>query len=147
MSIYHYNLDEVSVVVMGIPVTEFADGDAVEIEKVEDDWVTTQGHHGSGCRAKKASHLLNIKLMVMQGSPVNEQLSLRAELDERTGLGAGAFSVIDANGTSLADAEVSWVTKMPTLKMSSEPQPVEWTFTGANGSIHPGSNKFVVPGS
>lgn len=145
MATYHYNLDEVSVVVMGLPVTEFAEGDAVEIEFSEDDWIAVQGHHKSVIRSKKPNNLIDIKLMIMQGSPINDQLSTRVALDLNTGLGAGSFSVIDANGTSLADAEVSWCTKRPSLKLSTEPQSVEWSFKGSGATIHVGSNQFLVP--
>jgi hypothetical protein len=145
MATYHYNLDEVSVVVMGIPVTEFAEGDSIEIEFTEDDWVATQGHHGSAIRSKKPNHLIDIKLMIMQGSPINDQLSAKVALDLNTGQGAGSFSVIDANGTSLADAEVSWCTKRPSLKLATEAGSIEWPFKASGASIHVGSNRFLVP--
>ncbi len=131
MGVRHYDLDQVLVVIMGIPVTEFADGDSIKVALNEDDWVVTQGHHGSVIRAKKPNALAEMTVNIMQGSPVLELLSSAAIADLLTGLGVEPSSVKDLNGGSLFSAPYSWIKKRPDLNLSTEAGAVELVVTCA----------------
>jgi hypothetical protein len=131
MGVRHYDLDQVLVVIMGIPITEFADGDSVKLSLSEDDWVTTQGHHGSVIRAKKPNAVAELTVSVMQGSPVLELISSAAIADRLTGTGAAPSSVKDLNGGSLFSAPYSWIKKRPDLNLSTEAGAVEIVVTCA----------------
>lgn len=139
----HYDLDQVLVMVLGIPVTEFADGDSVKVTFAEDDWVVTQGHHGSVIRSKKPNSVAELTLTLMQGSPANQLLSLAAKSDLLTGLGVGQSSITDTNGTSYAAAPYCWLKKRPDLNLSTEPGSTEWVFTMANADISVGENRLA----
>ncbi len=143
MAARHYNLDEVTLSIAGVVVTEFATGDAIEIEFDEDDWNVTQGHHGSVVRSKMPNNIASITVTVMQGSPVNELLQSLSDQDRFTGFGAGPFFVKDLNGTSLATAPSSWIKKVPNMTMGTEPGEREWQVTAANLEMHHGQNRLT----
>ena len=132
MATRHFNLDELVLIFAGVPLTEFAEGDSIVIELNEDDWIVVQGHHGSVIRAKKPNSVATGTVTIMQGSPANAALQAIADLDLRTGLGAGEFYLEDLNGSDTVIAPTSWITKRPPINKSTEPGGVEWGFTLAN---------------
>lgn len=143
MSVRHFDLDQVTVMVANIPITEWATGDALTITYREADWVTTQGHHGSVIRAKMPNVVADVKMTLMQGSPVNELLSQLSAADKASGLGAGAFFVKDLNGTTQASGTRSWVEKHAEGKLGTEPGSVEWPVTVGDLTMTVGQNRLL----
>lgn len=142
MTVRHYDKDLVSVMVMGVPIMDFADGD-IAFEFDEDDWVTEQGHHGSVIRAKKPNSVGTLTVPVLQGSPTSDALSAAVDLDLSTGLGSKPAQVKDTNGTTLVSATSSWCKKRPAVKLGTEPGDVEWVFTLAGAKSHVGQNRLT----
>ena len=143
MAVRHYDLDQVTVTIAGIPITEWATGDALEITYREADWVTTQGHHGSVIRGKNPNSVADVKFVLMQGSPVNGLLSDLSLADKASGLKAGAFFVKDLNGTTQASATKSWVEKMADGKLGTEPGSNEWPVTAGDLTMRIGDNRLA----
>lgn len=143
MAVRHYNLDQVTFTIAGVPVTEYAEGDAITIEYTDDDWMTTKGHHGSVIRGKKPNTVADVTVTTMQGSPVNELLQNLADADLQSGLAAGPMFVKDLNGTSLASASRAWVKKRPGLKFATEPGSVEWALTAGDMNSHQGQSRLL----
>lgn len=143
MAARHFSLDEVLLTWAQIPITEFADGESISIELNEDDWITSQGHHGSVLRAKKPNQVAVATITTMVGSPVNELLSAAANTDLVTGLGSGPFAMQDLNGTTNVVAPQAWVQKRPNIVGATEPGSVEWTVTLANPVWQIGQNRLA----
>jgi len=143
MATRHYDKDQVVLIVMGIPILEFAEGDSLSMTYSEDDWAVKQGHHGSVMRAKKPNNVAELTLKLMQGSPANELLSTQVMLDIRTGLGAAPSSVKDVNGTSLMSCQSSWCVKRPDLSLATEVGEVEWKFACSGAEIWLGQNRLT----
>lgn len=141
--VLHYDLDAVSAILLGVPVQDYAVGDSIEIELAEDDWVTTQGHHGSIVRAKRPNEIAEATITLMQGSPINELLMTAADLDRRTGLGAGVTQVKDTNGTTVVASARSYIKKRPNVGLGTEPGSVEWVVVLTNPDFWVGSNRLV----
>jgi len=140
----HYNLDEVLLMIAGVPITEYADGDVISFDFPADDWLTSTGSHGSVMRSKNTeNNIIEGTITLMQGSPVNETLSQMAATDLLTGLGAGAFMLKDLNGTTLLAAEACWIKKRAPIKMGKEAGSAEWAITVALPEYNMGQNRLV----
>jgi hypothetical protein len=136
----NYSLDDVSCIVGTFPLTEYAAGDGVSITWLEDDFVVVQGSHGSVMRAKKHNNVAEATIRIMQGSPANDFLSLRLNIDRDTRLGTFEFLLRDNFGLTLVKAAQAWIKKPPDIKMSEEPQEVEWTIVLGNPQFNVGEN-------
>lgn len=136
----NFAVDDVSLILAGLPVTEYASGDAVTLTFNEDDFVVVQGSHGSVLRAKKHNNVAEMIIRIMQGSPVNDFLSARHNLDRNTRMGTFPSMLKDNLGLSLASAAQAWIKKFAELKFAEEGSAVEWTVVLANPQLSIGLN-------
>lgn len=136
----NYALDDVSCIVGSFPITEYASGDGISITWLEDDFTVTQGSHGSVMRSKKHNNVAEATLRIMQGSPANDFLSLQSNIDRDTRLGTFSFLMKDNFGFTLVKADQAWIKKVPDVKMSEEPQEVEWVLQLGNPQYTIGQN-------
>ena len=139
----HFKLEDVALTIAGIPIFEFAKGDAITITYSGDSVVVEEGTHGATCRSMLPNTVGTCTVNLMQSSPINKLLSDLWKLDKRTGLGTGSFSVVDPNGTSLAIAEGCWVKKQPDLKFATELSPVVWVLDLVGLDVTLGENRFI----
>jgi hypothetical protein len=128
MTTRHYNPDEVSVIVMDIPVKGFATGTFISLSFTDDNFVVTQSHNGEIIRSLKPNAVAELTLTLGKGVPSLQELSDRINLDQRTGLGAGSAMIKDLNGTSIIRAASSFAKKFPDTKNASEAESVEIVF-------------------
>lgn len=145
MAALHFNMDEVICIAIGVPITEYAEGDGVGIELNEDDWIVLQGHHGSIIRSKKPNNVATATLSVMPGSPSVEALQNAMDADLITGRGAGEFYLEDLNGSTTCIAPTSWGQKRMNIMAATEPGAVEVPITLANVQPHAGTNRLIGP--
>lgn len=139
----NYSLDDVTCTISDFLVNEYAAGDAIGVAFDEDDFVVSQGSHGSVLRAKKHNNVAEVTIRIMQGSPVNDFLSARHAQDRLTRQGAFPFYLKDNNGLTLIHAPYAWVKGWPEVNLNEEPSEVEWTIKISNPVIHIGSNNPV----
>jgi len=140
-----YMFDQVALVAVGVPCTEYAEGDSIEIEFSEDDWEVVQGHHGSVVRFKKPNNVAELKLIIGHGSPVNAQLMAQALTDKLTGvLASRAFLLKDLNGADIAWGSKSWVKKIPKMGKGTEPGPIEWTISVGDLEMNHGALGLLI---
>ena len=136
----NYSLDDVTCIVGGFIINEYAAGDGVAITWLEDDFAVVQGSHGSVMRSKKHNNVAEATIRIMQGSPVNDFLSAKLNLDRNTRLGTFAWLITDNFGATLVNAAQAWIKKPPDIKFSEEPQEVEWTIVLGNPQWNVGAN-------
>lgn len=142
MPMKDYSPDEVDVLVAGIPISGYAEGEFVSISFTTDLFTTKVGSDGEVMRARSMDRRATCTIKLMQGSDSNDLLSALYQLDQRArnGAGVGAFLVKDNQGRSLYAAPECWIRKHPDVSFSNEPTPREWTieiaelepFTGGN---------------
>jgi hypothetical protein len=143
MATRHYNLDEIMLIVAGVLVTEFIEGDAIAITRDNDRWTKKDGHHGSTMRAKNPANSGTATIKLMQGSPANVALQAIANTDDATGLGTGPFECRDLNGTSYAIGETSWIKKDPDMNFSTEAGENEYVVDVSGLRLNHGENRLA----
>jgi hypothetical protein len=141
MSFFDYSADEVDVLIAGVPVTGFADGEFITIEFPES-FTLQKGSDGDNTRSRTNDTTARVTIKLMQSSPSNDILSALYNADRlaRNGAGVGAFMVKDNQGRSLYVAPACWIVKHPDVSFDREAQPREWVidvsdiqpFTGGN---------------
>lgn len=137
-----YDPDQISIVLSGIPISGYADGEFVRIEKESDAFTDVVGTDGEVSRSKTRDDRGTVTFILMQTSDSNILLSALHLLDKNApgGAGIGALLVRDARGTSLYSSAECWISKEPDVTMDREPTAREWTCRAAKlVSVHGGN--------
>ena len=122
-----YDADEVSIIVAGIPISGFADGEFVRIEE-EEQFSTVTGSDGEVTRSKTNQTLATLTFILMQTSASNAVLSALHVTDLQASGGAGIVPVLvrDRQGLSQFNSESGWVVKFPDESFDREATSREW---------------------
>ena len=121
-----YDSCEVIVSVGGQPITGFAQGSKVTLERDEDAFTKYIGVDGEVSRSKNCNKAGTATITLAQTSPSNDLLSELAANDEAANTGVVPLLVRDLNGTTLAAAPDAWVRKMPSTAFGKEIGDREW---------------------
>jgi hypothetical protein len=137
-----YDADQVTVTLAGIPVTGFADGEFVRIERESAAFQDVAGTDGEVTRSKSNDDRASVTFRLMQSSPANDLLSALYNLDKNTpgGAGVGVMMVRDRQGTSLFTAEHAWISESPPVSLDRTATEREWTVRCATIVEFHGSN-------
>jgi hypothetical protein len=123
-----YDPDQVLIVVAGIPIKGWADGEFCTVEYETDAFSDVCGTDGEVTRSKSNDRRATVTLRLMQTSPSNALLSALFNLDANSPGGAGVGPFLLANGltgTKLA-GEKCWIAKPPPSKWDRTPTEREW---------------------
>lgn len=123
-----FNLKRCLITVNGVPVSGFADGDAVTAARNEDSYSLTIGADGERLRNRSNNNSGRLTFNLMYSSPLNTVFQGLNTLDESTGLGQAAILITDLNSGSSAFAAQAWVVKPPDLTLGMEAGAREWVF-------------------
>ena len=123
-----YDASEVLIIIAGVTVEGFADGDFIVIEDDEDAYSMQVGTDGEAARSKSNNRGATITINTLQTSAANTLLSVLHNLDRNSsgGVGIGPFLCKDNSGNALHTAEKSWIQKRPTATYGREAQAREW---------------------
>jgi hypothetical protein len=135
---------KIIVVFKGRPITGFADGTYLQIERNADTWNTKVGCSGHVARSKSNDRSGTVKITLMQTSSDNDFLSLCAELDENGNAGVGELKIKDALGTSDYRSSAAFVLKPAAASQSNNVENREWTLFCADLSIFNGGNISIL---
>lgn len=122
-----YNPKLINVVVNGILITGFADGDFVTVETDADLYTSIVGATGEVVRTKNLNRMATVTLTLMADSPTNDLLSALA-IDAEGLAPVGSFLLSNTNGTTIASAPSCWLKKMPSIAYGVEAGTREWQF-------------------
>ncbi len=141
MSFFDYSADEVDVLIAGLPITGFADGEFITIEFPEA-FTKKIGSDGDVTRSRTMDNTARVTIKLHQSSPSNDMLSTLYTADRlaRNGAGVGAFLIKDNQGRSLYASPACWIAKHPDVSFDRESTEREWVidvadiqpFTGGN---------------
>ena len=140
-----YNPALVLVSFAGVPLSGFADGTFIEIERNVDAFEVTVGAGGETVRTQSQNRSGKITFTVLQSSIANDILDAKATADELTGTGAASFFMKDLNGTTICTAANCWVKKKAAIKRGKEISNSEWVLETDLLDMHPGSLAPVTP--
>lgn len=138
-----FDLDQLIVNFLGIPINGFGEGGAVKIEKVDPTFKVKQGMGGDVIRTKTGSKLYKVTITALQGTQVNAFLSTTLNLDEASpnGAGVGPLTISDViQGTSLFVAGSAWIEGPPPTEFANEGKDREWVLYANDGTLFVGSN-------
>lgn len=134
MPLKTYNPDECDVIVAGIPLQGYADGEFINVEQEANDFEDVVGTDGEVTRSKTNDRRATVTVFLMQSSSANDQLSVLSNIDRNgpNGSGVGAFLLKDRSGRLLLEAAECWIQKPPTVSLDRTPTPREWVLRCAN---------------
>jgi len=131
MALGVYDPAQISLVAVGIPVSGFAEGTFVTVERNADSFNLTVGSDGDSCRARSNNKSGRITFTLLQSSLTNQLLSAAVNLDEisPSGDAIGPSQIKDnssTTATTLVFAEKSWIVKPANVEYSNEVTTREW---------------------
>lgn len=143
MPVRTYDPKSVIVNVAGVPMSGFADGTFVTVERSNDTFSKVSGADGVVSRAKTNDRSGTLTLTLAQTSPSNDTLAALAVVDELTNLGVVPFSVTDVSGRTKIVSAFGWVKKPAKAEFGKEISNREWAFDLADLDIGNGGNANV----
>lgn len=137
-----YDPQQVVVVVGGVIVSGFSDGDAIIARRSEDNYSTRAGIDGGVARARNANKSGEFEFKLLQTSQANDELSSLLAIDDLVNDGLTVFpiTVMDGSGRSLAAATQCWVKTSPEMTFGKEVTERVWVFSAADLSMFHGGN-------
>lgn len=142
MALRHYDPDQISLLVAGIPIKGFADGEFLTLEMEADAFSDVVGSDGEVTRSKTNDNRATATIKLMQSSDSNDLLSAlyNTDLKAPNGAGVGAFLVRDRSGRSLYAATACWIMKAPDISLDRTATAREWVIRIANLERFDGGN-------
>jgi hypothetical protein len=143
MSVRTYDPKQVLIIIGGIPMSGFADGDFVSVERTSDTFTKVSGADGIISRAKTNDRSGTMKFTIAQTSPSNDVLTGIAVADELANIGVVPVLVKDQSGRSVFVSAFGWVKKPPVSDFAKEIKNREWTLDLADLDVFVGGNADV----
>jgi hypothetical protein len=135
-----YDPSKVVVLFGGIPLSGFADGEFVKVERDGDAFSKVVGADGDTSRAKSCNKAGTATITLAQTSPSNDILQGFALLDELSNDGVAPFAVKDLSGRSTYISAHGWIKKAPAVSFGKEITNREWTIDLADIDTFTGGN-------
>ena len=111
---------------LGIPISGYADGTFVAVERNNESFTLMVGAGGEAARARSRNSSGKVTFTLMSTSPVNDLLSSAWHADELVGAGVGPVMVKDMAGGTLCIANNAWIQKGPKVEYGKEISTREW---------------------
>jgi hypothetical protein len=126
--------DQWSISIAGIPISGYADGEFLRIERESPAFEDVAGTDGEVTRSKTNDHRATITIRLMSSSSSNDPLSALYNSDRNTpgGAGVGAFMARDAQGRAIFVAEKAWIAEPPNVSLDRTATEREWVIRCAN---------------
>lgn len=140
MALKTYDPASVVVSVGGVPMSGYADGTFVSVDRDEDAFTKVTGADGNTTRVKTNNRSGSLTLTLMQSSPSNDVLSGFAQLDEALNAGVVPVLIKDLSGTSTYFSATGWIRKYATSDFGKEINNREWIIDLADLDVFVGSN-------
>ena len=140
MPVRTYDPKLVIVTIGGVPMSGFADGTFVTVERDNDNFSKVSGADGITSRARSNDRGGALTLTLAQTSPMNDVLSGFAKADELSNAGIVPVRIADLSGSTVLFAAFGWVKKPPAVEFSKEVSNREWVLDLADLDMRVGGN-------
>ena len=124
----NFNPKRVTFIFKGVTIKGYVDGTNITANRSEDAFTKKIGAQGDVVRTQSNDKSGEVSCTLLQTSSSNDVLSAFAITDEFSGLGHGALTIKDLQGSTLIHAANAWIVKMPDWENSNESTDREWTF-------------------
>jgi hypothetical protein len=122
------------------PITGFAEGTYIKVDRAKDDFTPYVGSTGEGARSRSRDKSGTIEITLMETSPDNDLLAGYAAADRASGAGMLPVTLRDLHGTTEAFAAEAWVQKLPAIEMGNTVGTRVWLIATCNLEMFPGGN-------
>lgn len=126
MAVYTYDPSKVAVIVGGIPISGFADGESIKVERTVDTYNKSTGLDGKTSRVKTNDKSGTITLVLAQTSPSNDTLSIQAAKDSDEDV--VTVTIEDVQSGSSYTSATCWIKKPANAGFSKDITNREWIF-------------------
>jgi hypothetical protein len=140
MALKSYDPKQVAVIIGTRPISGFADGEFVSVERNNDAWTYTTGADGEGTRVKSNDRSGRVTLTLAQTAVDNAYISELAIADELAGGGTIPVTIRDKSGNDIHATETAWVVKMPVANYDKATTNREWIFETNDLNMYVGGN-------
>jgi len=140
MAVKTYDPKQVQLIIGLVPISGFADGEFINIERDEDTFTKISGADGEVSRAKSNNKMGELSVILLQTSASNDILSAFMLADELANSGVIPIFIKDSLGLTTLFAAEGWVKKPPAITFDKEIGEREWVFDLANVDIFVGGN-------
>ena len=125
-------------IIAGIPMSGFADGDVFSLEFDNDDWTDKTGADGESVRSYIPGNPGTLTISLLSTSLSNDALDAARKLDAATGLAQFPVLLKNISGTESWAAAQAWVMRPAGVSVGQESGTREWkirsgNWTGKNG--------------
>lgn len=110
-----YDFKQVALIIGGVQIHGFVDGEAITVEPDADNWAVYVGNDGETTRAKTNNNLSRVTFKLAQSSESNGYLSGLLKTDAIV-----PMMLKDGSGSSLHVGEQSFLTKRPAAPYARE---------------------------
>lgn len=140
MPVRTYDPKKVICTVGGVPMSGWADGTFISVERDNDSFTKVSGADGIVSRAKSNDRAGAVTLTFAQTSPSNDVLTGFAQADELANAGVKPVLIQDFNGTTVLVSAFAWVRKPPVMEFGKEISDREWVLDCADLDMFAGGN-------
>lgn len=124
----------------GIRIYGFAPDTFVSVERDEDSFSKEVGAAGDVVRIQSQNRGGKITFTLQAQSPVNDLLSAAQNADQESGDVVGPAMLKDNNGTSLAEADESWLLRPANMEYGTDGGTREWVLDCSELRMHSGGS-------
>lgn len=140
-----YDPKLVVLTVGGVPISGYADGTAITVERSNDMYTKTSGNDGIVSRAKSNDKSGTVTVTLAQTSSSNDVLSGFHKQDELSNTGVKVINCKDVSGRSTFFSGLAWIRKYPNSEFAKEISNREWVIDCDNLDIFVGGHAPAVP--
>lgn len=140
MALRTYDPKQVVISIGGVPISGYADGTFLLIDRDENAFTKVTGADGTSTRVKSNNRAGSMTLTLKQSSPSNDVLSGFATLDELSNAGVVPILIKDLSGNSLYFSATGWIQKFPSSEFGKEISNREWVLDLVDVDMFVGSN-------
>jgi hypothetical protein len=144
MPVSTYDPKQVILTVGGVPITGFADGTFITVERSNDSFTKSSGADGIVTRVKQNDKSGTITCTLAQTSPSNDILSAQAVLDEQSNAGVVPVQCKDNSGRTVLFSAFAWIRKPPSVEFGKEVSNREWPMDAADLDINVAGNPIAA---
>ncbi len=135
MDLWTYSPEEVTILVMGVPLEGVVDGTFVSVTRQAPVFTSSSTADGRITRTYNAADIWNIQFTLMNTSPSNGFLDKLVLLDRVTKRGKFPLMIKDGFGGTLIFSTTTWIEELPTITYGVEMTERVWTLKSANAVV------------
>lgn len=141
MDLWTYSPEEVTILVMGVPLEGVVDGTFVSVTRQAPVFTSSSTADGRVTRTYNAADIWDIQFTLMNTSPSNGFLDKLVLLDRVTKRGKFPLMIKDGFGGTLIFSTTSWIEELPTITYGTGMTERTWVIKSANAVVNINGNE------